>query len=73
MTAASVPRKLVRIVEPIEGMPRVRVRASRAWGGRRGCRTRDRGSDHVRFEGFNSQLRLTTDIPLSYLAGSRSR
>ena len=27
------------------------------------------GSHHVRFEGFASQLRLTTDIPLSYLGG----
>ena len=27
------------------------------------------GSHHVAFEGFASQLRLTTDLPLSYLGG----
>ena len=27
------------------------------------------GSNHVRFEGFASPLRLTTDVPLSYLGG----
>ncbi len=27
------------------------------------------GSNHLRFEGFASPLRLTTDIPLSYLGG----
>jgi GH15 family glucan-1,4-alpha-glucosidase len=30
---------------------------------------RMQGSNHIRFEGFASQLRLTTDIPLSYLGG----
>jgi GH15 family glucan-1,4-alpha-glucosidase len=28
------------------------------------------GSNHIRFEGFASPLRLTTDIPLSYLGGT---
>ena len=27
------------------------------------------GSHHVRFQGFPSELRLTADIPLSYLGG----
>ena len=27
------------------------------------------GSNHVRYEGFESPLRLTTDVPLSYLQG----
>ncbi|MGB2653688.1 MAG: glycoside hydrolase family 15 protein, partial [Candidatus Acidiferrum sp.] len=30
--------------------------------------TRINGSNHVRFEGFESQLRLTTDLPISYLS-----
>ncbi len=43
--------------------------ASRGSAGRSGRRAQTMGSNHVRFEGFATQLRLTTDVPLSYLAG----
>jgi GH15 family glucan-1,4-alpha-glucosidase len=63
------PTQLIRIVEPIEGTPRIAVRCEPrlGWSGTRPSVVQ--GSHHMRFEGFSSQLRLTTDLPLSYLGG----
>jgi GH15 family glucan-1,4-alpha-glucosidase len=63
------PTQLFRIVEPIRGTPRVQVRCEPVlgWSGRPADRVH--GSNHVRFEGYPSQVRLTTDVPLSYLGG----
>ena len=63
------PTQLVRIVEPIEGAPRIAVSCEPRLGWSKAAPSRMQGSHHVRFEGFASQLRLTTDIPLSYLGG----
>lgn len=38
-------------------------------GWSKGVPGRLNGSNHIRFEGFDSQLRLTSDIPISYLGG----
>jgi len=63
------PLHLIRIVEPIEGTPRIDVACEPRLGWSKVEPSRTQGSHHVRFEGFASQLRLTTDIPLSYLGG----
>lgn len=63
------PTQLFRIVEPIEGTPRVRVVCEPRIGWSKGVPARLNGSNHIRFEGFESQLRLTSDIPVSYLGG----
>lgn len=63
------PTQLMRIVEPIEGTPRIAVTCEPRLGWSKKRPTVLQGSHHVRFEGFASQLRLTTDIPLSYLGG----
>jgi GH15 family glucan-1,4-alpha-glucosidase len=63
------PTQLFRIVEPIEGTPRISVLCEPKLGWSRNRPTVLQGSHHLRFEGFPSQLRLTTDIPLSYLSG----
>jgi GH15 family glucan-1,4-alpha-glucosidase len=63
------PSQIVRIVEPISGTPRIRVRCDPRLGWSRRVPQPVAGSNHVRFEGFPAQLRLTTDIPLSYLSG----
>ncbi len=62
------PTQLFRIVEPIEGTPRIRVVCDPRLGWSKAIPTRINGSNHMRFEGFESQLRLTTDIPISYLS-----
>jgi len=63
------PTQLCRVVEPIEGAPRVRVVCDPRLGWSKAGPVRLHGSNHVRFEGFESQLRLTSDIPVSYLQG----
>src|SRR5262249_17329461 len=63
------PTELYRIVEPIEGTPRVCVRCEPRLGWSKTVPEEIHGSNHIRFEGFASRLRLTTDIPLSYLEG----
>jgi len=63
------PTQLFRIVEPIEGAPRVQVVCEPRLGWSKVVPARQNGSNHVQFEGFESQLRLTSDIPVSYLAG----
>jgi GH15 family glucan-1,4-alpha-glucosidase len=63
------PTQLIRIVEPIEGTPRITVVCEPRLGWSKERSSVVNGSHHVRFEGFASQLRLTTDLPLSYLGG----
>ena len=63
------PTQLHRIVEPISGLPRIRVECEPRLGWSKAEPVRIQGSNHVRFEGFASQLRLTTDVPVSYLQG----
>ncbi len=63
------PPMLIRQIELISGTPSVvtRCRPVLGWSKRRPLETA--GTHHVRFEGFESELRLTTDIPLSSLDG----
>jgi len=63
------PTELCRIVEPLEGAPRVRVTCDPRLGWSKEAPQRSVGSNHVQYEGFASRLRLTTNIPLSYLDG----
>jgi GH15 family glucan-1,4-alpha-glucosidase len=63
------PTQIMRIIDPIEGTPRIRVHCEPKLGWSKAAPVAVQGSHHVRFEGFESQVRLTTDLPLSYLAG----
>ena len=63
------PTQLVRIVEPLEGTPRIRVSCEPRLGWSKAVPDRVFGSNHVRYEGFASHLRLTSDVPVSYLSG----
>ncbi|MBX7185503.1 MAG: glycoside hydrolase family 15 protein [Vicinamibacteria bacterium] len=63
------PTQLFRIVEPLEGTPRIRVSCEPRLGWSKGIPDRLFGSNHVRYEGFASHLRLTSDVPASYLGG----
>lgn len=63
------PTQLFRIVEPIDGTPLIRVCCEPRLGWSNARPDQLQGSNHVRFEGFASPVRLTTDIPLSYLGG----
>jgi len=63
------PTQLIRIVEPVHGTPRIRITCEPRLGWSKTRPSRMLGSNHIRFEGFPAQLRLTTDIPISYLGG----
>jgi GH15 family glucan-1,4-alpha-glucosidase len=63
------PTQLFRVVEPLAGAPLVSVRCDPRLGWSKAAPAVMQGSNHLRFEGFGSPLRLTTDIPLSYLTG----
>jgi GH15 family glucan-1,4-alpha-glucosidase len=65
------PPMLVRRVTPIKGRPRIRVRLRPhyEWGGRQPDLTR--GSNHIRFVGPDTSLRLTTDASVSYVIEER--
>lgn len=63
------PTQMIRIIEPIEGTPRISVICEPRLGWSKQRPSIVPGSHHVRYEGFSSQLRLTTDMPISYLGG----
>jgi len=63
------PAQLFRIVEPLRGTPRVTVECQPVLGWSAAPAVAVPGSNHVRFEGFQAPVRLTTDVPLSYLGG----
>jgi len=61
------PPQLIRIVEPIAGTPRIsiRVRVTEHYG--KPVVTRTSGSNHIRFWRDEVGVRVTTDVPLSYI------
>jgi GH15 family glucan-1,4-alpha-glucosidase len=63
------PSMLVRVLEPLEGTPRVSVRCEPRLGWSRRTPETLMGSHFVRYEGFANPLQLTADVPLSSLDG----
>ena len=62
------PPQLVRRITPLAGAPRIaiRVRPTEAYG--RPIEEVVLGSNHIRYQGAGTVLRLNTDAPLSYVA-----
>jgi GH15 family glucan-1,4-alpha-glucosidase len=63
------PTQIVRIIEPLEGSPRITVRCDPVLGWSKTTPRPVHGSHHVSYESFDSELRLTTDLALSHLEG----
>ena len=61
------PPQLVRIIEPIAGMPRITIRFRTAHRYGVPVATRSSGSNHIRYWRDDVPVRLTTDAPLSYV------
>ncbi len=61
------PPQLVRIIEPVAGMPRITIRFRPT--SRYGCPMpfKSIGSNHITYRGSDAVVRLTTDAPLSYI------
>ncbi|PZU06854.1 glycoside hydrolase family 15 protein [Sphingomonas sp.] len=66
------PTAFCRIVKPLSGSPRIRVklRPTCGWGG--GCAIRTGGSNHIRFPGDGITLRLTTTAPVGLIQEERA-
>ena len=66
------PIAFARVLRPISGAPRVRVRlrAAADWGARAAEQTS--GSNHVRYLATGATLRLTTNAPVSHLIEERT-
>ena len=62
------PTQLIRIIEPLDGSPMIRVHCDPVLGWSKARPAVTSGSNHLRFAG-PADLRLTTDLPLSYLDG----
>jgi len=64
------PTQLVRRVRPLHGYPRIRIllRPRSAYGSSRPSFAR--GSNHLRILGAEQAMRLTTDVPVAYVAGA---
>ncbi len=63
------PTQLIRIIEPLSGNPLIRVRCEPCVGWSKEPAAVLHGSNHLRFEGLAAPLRLTSDIPITYLDG----
>jgi GH15 family glucan-1,4-alpha-glucosidase len=66
------PLAFVRMVRPLAGAPRVRIRLKPTMNyGERPC-YRTAGSNHIRFVGEAATLRLTTDAPVGHILDERA-
>jgi pentatricopeptide repeat protein len=61
------PTSVVRLLRPLAGRPRIRVRVRPRFGYGTMAPQSTRGSNHVRYVGPTQALRLTTDLPVSYV------
>jgi GH15 family glucan-1,4-alpha-glucosidase len=61
------PPQLVRIIEPLSGLPRITIRFRPTYDYGEPVTRYSAGSNHIRYYSDNLTIRLTTDAPLSYI------
>jgi GH15 family glucan-1,4-alpha-glucosidase len=61
------PLMLIRKIEVLKGNPQIVVKCQPVADYGRTIPEQSLGSNHIRFQGFDSQVRLTTNISLSYV------
>ena len=66
------PLMLVRKIEPLEGTPLINVVCEPRGDYGKILPTLLRGSNHIEFTGFDKPMRLTTNIPLSYIENKQT-
>jgi GH15 family glucan-1,4-alpha-glucosidase len=62
------PPQIFRRIEPVAGLPRIKIRMRPTFNYGGPCTARAIGSNHIRYSGGADTLRLTTDAALSYVA-----
>ena len=65
------PSMLVRILRPLDGEPRARIRCRPTYEYGLEQIGRWRASNHIEFAGFPGPVRLTTNVPLTYVEDER--
>ena len=65
------PLAYVRLIRPVAGTPRIRIRLRPMVNYGEAPSTRTVGSNHIRYLGGATTLRLTTDAPVSHIAEER--
>ena len=65
------PSMLIRIMRPLDGEPRARVRCRPTYEYGLEEIGRWRASNHIEFTGFPTPVRLTTNVPLTYVEDER--
>lgn len=61
------PLMLIRKIEPITGTPRIKVKCEPVADYGKCKLEAQRGSNHIEYVGADSDMRLTTDIPITYI------
>ncbi|MGA2127512.1 MAG: glycoside hydrolase family 15 protein, partial [Xanthobacteraceae bacterium] len=61
------PPQLIRIIEPVAGLPRITIRLRPTHDYGRPVERHSIGSNHIRYLDDAATIRLTTDAPLSYI------
>jgi GH15 family glucan-1,4-alpha-glucosidase len=61
------PPQLMRLIEPINGLPRITIRFRPTSGHGQRNMVRAFGSNHIRYTSDDLAVRLTTDAPLAYI------
>lgn len=61
------PPQMIRILEPLAGLPRVTIRLHPTYSYGMPITQRSHSSNHIRYWGGDTVIRLTTDAPLSYI------
>jgi GH15 family glucan-1,4-alpha-glucosidase len=66
------PPQLIRIIEPVAGLPRISIRLRPTADYGKPIEDRSLGSNHITYRGKDLAVRLTTDGPLAYIAAESS-
>ncbi len=61
------PLMLIRKIEPLEGTPRIKVKCNPTYEYGKVALSASRGSNHIDYAGAEDTLRLTSNIPLTYI------
>jgi GH15 family glucan-1,4-alpha-glucosidase len=61
------PPQLMRMIEPVSGLPRITIRFRPTSGYGQRNMARAFGSNHIRYTSDDTAVRLTTDAPLAYI------
>lgn len=66
------PLMLIRKIEPIEGFPEIKITCRPMGNYGEFELEAETGSNHIRYNGLQETLRLSTDIPLNYVKEAKS-